>query len=78
MGLEALIFMQLGDVHAKLIAFFENPFATCGDEVVKAMGKASHAFAELIEAKVYRGKSVGWGWSGGAHCAGGERGLEER
>ena len=46
---------ELGDVHAKGIALFEDALPTALDEVVEALGKLGHAFAQVIEAKVHGG-----------------------
>ena len=57
--LHALVFVQLGDVHAELIALFEDAFAPFGDEFVESVGESRHAVAELVEAEVYAGEGVG-------------------
>lgn len=37
--------LQLSDVDAELIAFFENLFSTLCNEVVKLFGESCHAIA---------------------------------
>ncbi len=53
--------MQLGDVHAELIAFVEDALALALDEGVEANRELGHAVAQVLEAEVYRRERVGHG-----------------
>ena len=48
--------LQLSHVHSKLIAFLKNSFPASSNELVEAVGKARHAVAKLLEAKINVGK----------------------
>ena len=57
---ECVCTVEFGNVDVELVAFFQDAFATFGDEVVEAVGEAGHALAEVVEAEVY-------GWEGIGH-----------
>jgi hypothetical protein len=68
--------MELRDVHAELVALFQDSSATVLDECVEARGELVHATAQVVEAEVDGGQLVGHGRRivrGGAH-----RGAERR
>ena len=44
--------MQLSNVHAELVALFENPSSPSLDECVEARSELVHATAQIIKAKV--------------------------
>lgn len=50
--------MDLRDVHAELVALFEDPLSSGFYEVVELYGELGHAVAQLVEAKVNRGEGV--------------------
>ena len=61
--------MQLGHVHAELVALFKNTFASLGDEVIESVGELGHALTELVKPEVDAGESIGHGGSRG-RCEG--------
>lgn len=54
-----MVTFELGDIHAELVALFEDAPAACLDEGVEFDGELVHAVAQLIEAEVNGGKRVG-------------------
>lgn len=48
--------MNFCDVHAELVALFEDTLASGFYEVVELDGEFGHAVAELVEAKIDRGE----------------------
>jgi hypothetical protein len=53
--------MNFCDVHAELIALFENSLAAGFYEVVELDGELCHAVAQLVEAEIDRGEGVSHG-----------------
>ncbi len=51
--------VDLGDVHAELVALFEHSLASSLYEVIELDCELGHAVAELVEAEVDRGEGVG-------------------
>lgn len=58
LGLLGVSTVNLCNVHAKLVAFFEDPLAPGFYEVVELDGELGHAVAQLVEAEVDRGERV--------------------
>jgi hypothetical protein len=53
--------VELGDVHAKLVALFQYSSSSSLDKCVKSRGKLVHATAQVVKAEVDRGQLVGHG-----------------
>ena len=51
--------LQFGHVHAELVALFQHPFPPVLYKLVESHCEARHALAEVLEAKVHAGKTVG-------------------
>jgi hypothetical protein len=54
--------MQLCDVHAELVPFFQYSPPPVLDESIEACCELVHAAAQVIEAKVYAGQLVCHRW----------------